>query len=164
MKLHLAGRNENAPLALVAGLSGEPFLVFLRWTSYSCLHCAHVFWRDFWPYNVRLGCGQRTFNNCGKLFVDGSREWPELKTTRKLRFLFPPALLGISGGLFLAGILSVWISPRDEPSVDIVVIMSLFALVPLMTWCLIRLFWVYRSIHRYERKVPSTQAAFGKVN
>src|SRR6266487_4682558 len=108
------------------------FLPFLRWTSYSCPHCNRVFRRDYWPNNVRLGNGERTCRECARVFDDGSREWPELSLARRLRFLFPPLLRGISGGFVVAAILGVFITPRDEHSWLVVVIVLGFSLIPVI--------------------------------
>src|SRR5690348_5365865 len=83
MRLPSATRRDYNPPAIVFPLG------FLRWTSYSCPHCKHVFRRDFWPYNVGLGSGGRLCRHCGKVFVDGAREWPDLTLPKKLRFFFP---------------------------------------------------------------------------
>jgi hypothetical protein len=101
MKIDLlpAIREDHNPLALVGllgGLQAAP-LIFLRWTSYSCPHCGRTFRRDFWQYNVGLGSGKRVCRQCGKFFDDGTREWPDLPSAKKLRFLFPPLLVAVCG-------------------------------------------------------------------
>jgi len=142
------------------------FLPFVRWTTFSCPHCDAVFRRDYWPRNVRLGSGERICPQCARVFDDGSREWPELGLASKLRFLFPPLLSGISGGFLVAAILSLFITPRDEHSWLVVVMVSAFALVPVMVWCLARMIWVVRSRNRYETGAPTTRRRFesGRTN
>jgi len=154
MKLPSADKSDNNDFALLALATRGPFLGFIRWTSYSCPHCHHVFRRDFWPNNVRLGRGERTCHNCGKPFDDGSREWPELSLTRKIRVFFPPLLVGIWGGFTLAGILSFFLAPRDEHSLGIVIFAFLFGLMPVIFTCPIRLIWISRSKNRYEIAPP----------
>jgi hypothetical protein len=136
------------------------FLPLLRWTSFSCPHCNRVFRRDYWPSNVRLGSGERTCPQCARVFDDGSREWPELRLASKLRFLFPPLLSGISGGLLVAAILSFFITPRDEHSWLVVVMVSAFGLIPAMVWFLARMIWVVRSKNRYETGAPMMRRIF----
>jgi hypothetical protein len=158
MNLPSAIRKDRDLLALAGLHFLSPyfaFLPFLRWTSYSCPHCNCVFRRDYWPNNVRLGNGERTCQECTRVFDDGSREWPELSLTRRLRFLFPPLLIGISGGFVVAAILSVFITPRDEHSWLVVAIVFGFSLIPVIIWCPVRLVWVLRSKHRYENEPAS---------
>lgn len=141
-------REDHHPFPFAAFLGNLVPLAFLRWTSYSCPHCARTFRRDFWQYNVRLGNGRRLCRQCGEAFDDGTREWAELTLPRKLRFLFPPFLVAIFGGFALAAILSLFIGPRDEHSWIIVVTVSAFALIPVMLWCSVRLIPVARSKRR----------------
>jgi hypothetical protein len=153
MHLPTAIREDHNPVALL-GLFGplplRPFL-FLRWTSYTCPHCGHVFRRDFWPNKLKLGSGKRICRQCCKVFDDGTREWPELTLAKKFRFLFPPLLIGICGGLELANILTFFITPRDEHSLPLVVVMSLaIAFVILLVWFPVRLIWILRSNTRYK--------------
>jgi hypothetical protein len=156
--LPLAIRKDRDPLALAGLHFLSPylaFLPFLRWTSYSCPHCHGVFRSDYWPNNVRLGNGERTCRECARVFDDGSREWPELSLARRLRFLFPPLLVGISGGFVAAAILSVYVTTWDEHSLVVVFIVSGFGLIPLILWCPVRLIWIFRSKHRYETEPAS---------
>jgi hypothetical protein len=125
-------------------------LIFLRWTAYKCPHCGHVFRRDFWSANFWLGPGDRICKNCGDIFDDGSREWPELSMARKFRIFFPPLLVGISGGFMLAGVLTLFL---PVPDWRVVLFASVIALLPALLWSLIRLPWVIRSIHRYNGAV-----------
>jgi hypothetical protein len=155
MSLPQAIREDNNPFS-IAGLFGlTRFFIFVRWTSYCCPHCHHVFRRDFWPNNVRLGSGERTCMNCCKVFDDGSREWPELSLAKKLRFLFPPLLIGISGALPAAAIFSVFLTPWDEHSWGLVIIIFGLSLIPVVVWGLLRLIWIFRSRHRYETRMSS---------
>ena len=144
-------RKDHDPLALAGLLGGLAPLIFLRWTSYGCPHCGATFRRDFWLYNVRLGSGKCVCRQCGKFFDDGAREWPDLALAKKLRFLFPPLLVAISGGFVVASIFSLFIGPRDEHSWIIVVTVSAFAAVPVILWCPVRLISVVRSNRRYSR-------------
>jgi hypothetical protein len=148
MSHRAAIREEHDPFA-VLGLfpSFLRVLVFLRWTSYACPHCGQVFRRDFWPEKVRLGHGQRACDECGAVFDDGTREWPQLSVFKKLRFFFPPLLIGISGGLLLAAILVSILPQRDW---RVAVVGLILALIPLFFWSLIRWPWVFRSIRRYN--------------
>jgi hypothetical protein len=155
MKLQSADKSDNNPFVLnpfvlLALATTEPFLGFIRWTSYSCPHCHHVFRSDFWPNNVKLGRGERTCNNCCKLCDDGSREWPELGLVRKLRVFFPPLLLGIWIGFSLAGIFAFLMPARDGHGLGIAVFAVLFGLMPVISTCPVRLIWVLRSNRRYE--------------
>jgi hypothetical protein len=156
MNLLPAIREDHNPFAIVGLFPGlQRLLIFVRWTSYSCPHCNAAFRRDFWPHNIWLGSGERLCRKCGTVFDDGSREWPELSLAKKLRFLFPPLLIGISGGFVVAAILSVFITPWDEHSWLVVAIVLGFSLVPVIVWCLVRLIWVLRSKHRYETEPAS---------
>lgn len=146
---HLKATREDHYGLPVAGLLPGYFrlLIFFRWTSYKCPHCGHVFRRDFWPGNVRLGSGERICTQCAGVFDDGSREWPLLPVYKKLRFFFPPLLLGISGGFLLAGILTIFL---PDPDWRVVAFSAMIALFPVLLWSLVRLPWVLRSIHRYN--------------
>jgi len=146
-------REDHNPFALLGFLPTYlRLLIFLRWTSYKCPHCGHVFRIEFWPNNVKLGSGQRLCKQCGTLFDDGSREWPELPLFRKLRLFFPPLAVGIWGGFVVAAIASLFIGPRDEHSWPVVIIVSTFGLIPALAWSPIHLIQVIRSIHRYNAR------------
>ncbi len=137
----------------------QPFfispLAFLRWTDFRCPHCHAVFRKDFWPDHVRLGSGERTCSGCAKVFDDGSREWPEMKFGRKLRFLLPPGILAMTGSLLFCAIFTLCIAPTDVVNWHIGVIIVGGSLLPTIVWCLIRLVPVNRSNLRYEHDPAS---------
>ena len=128
-------------------------LIFLRWKTYRCPHCGHVFRRDYWQRSVKLGCGQRTCSKCGTLFDDSSREWPELPAIKKLRVLFPPLLFGVCGGFLLGGVVVSLMPPRDW---RVTIAMVIFVPVPVVAYCLCRLPWVVYSVHRYNARPKVT--------
>jgi hypothetical protein len=151
-KLLPAIRKDQNPFAighLFGGIWGAS-IIFLRWTSYGCPYCENIFRRDYWQYNVHLGSGGRLCLNCGKVFDDGTREWPDLTLGRKFRFLFPPLPRAIFGGFLLAGILSPFFTPWDEHSLFVVVFAMTVGLIPLLVCSLVRLPWVLRSNRRYR--------------
>ena len=155
MNLPPAIREEHNPFALAGFFGGlQRLFIFIRWTSYACPHCKGIFRRDFWPANVRLGSGEHVCRKCGKVFDNGAREWPELTLGTKLRFFLPPPLVAISGGFVVAGVLSFFITPRDEHSLLVVAVVSAFGLVPVLVWSPVRLIWVLRSKQRYLRELP----------
>ena len=122
----------------------------LRWTSYACPHCKSVFRRDFWPENVRLGNPERICKGCGKPFDDGAREWPELKLSRKLRFLFPPGVQAMTGGFLFCAIFALVIAPKDVVNPIVIGVVSGVSLLPTLLWCSIRFLSVLRSTDRFE--------------
>jgi hypothetical protein len=136
-------------------VSPLPFLAFLRWTSYECPHCHGVFRRNFWPYNVRLGSGERICRKCGKPFDDGSREWLELRFAQKLRFLLPPGILAMTGSLLFCAVFTLFIAPRNVVNWHIGALIIGVALSPTVLWILVRLLLVYRSLQRYEADLSS---------
>jgi hypothetical protein len=151
MKHDLAIREENSPFGLVGLFPGpQRLLIFLRWTSYSCPYCRHVFRRDFWPSNVRLGCGERLCRECGKVFDDGTREWPELGLGARLRFIFAPLLVGIWGGFTVAGVIVAFGPARDEHSLFIVMFASAVGLIPIVLSSPFSMIAVLRSKRRCE--------------
>jgi hypothetical protein len=98
-------REDHNPFILAPFVVGgeASFLIFCRWTDYRYPHCHHVFRREFWPDNVRLGSAERLCKYCGKIFDDGSREWPVLALGKRLRYFLPPGMLAAAGGgLFCA--------------------------------------------------------------
>jgi len=133
MDLPQARREEHNPLAV------EGRLVLLRSTTHRCPHRRGAARRDFWPNNVKLGSGEHIWRKCGRVFDDGSHEWPVLSLAKRLRFLFPPLLIGISGGFVVAAILSVLSTPWDEHSWLVILIAWGFSLIPIIVWCPIRL-------------------------
>ena len=158
MNLLPAIREDHDPFAVPALLPGpQRLLIFLRWTSYCCPHCKTVFHKDFWPSNVRLGCGKRTCRKCGRVFKDGSREWPELGRAQKFRFYLPPGIQAITGGLLFCAIFTLVIAPRDVLNIPAGVIVFLVFLSPTFVWCLVRLLWVQRSRHRFESEPHTMQ-------
>jgi hypothetical protein len=153
MNLPGAVREDHNPFALVGLFPGcQRFLIFLRWRSYKCPHCGHVFRRDYWPANIRIGSGVHLGRKCGLEFDDGSREWPELSLAQKLRRFFPPLLMAIWGGFVVASILSLFIGPRDEHSLLVIVLVSSFGLMPTLIWSPLPLYSVVRSIRRYNNR------------
>ena len=165
MRLPPAIRVDHDPFALApVEIPGTPrrgyplaILGILRWTSYACPHCHGVVRRDFWPYNIRLGNPERICKRCGRPFDDGSREWPELQLSQKLRFFLPPGILATAGGLLFCAIFTLLIAPRDVVNVlTSVVVVSAF-LSPIFLWCLVRLLWVFRSKNRFENDPSSSR-------
>jgi DNA-directed RNA polymerase subunit RPC12/RpoP len=147
-----ATREDHNCLPLAGFLPGYfRLLIFLRWTSYKCPHCGKAFRWDFWPGNIRLGEGKRICSQCGTQFDDGSREWEQLLTVKKLRYFFPPLLIGISGGFLLASFVTIFL---PDPDWRLTVCALVMALVPVFLWSLVRLPWVLRSIHRYNAMSP----------
>ena len=142
----------GVPIRSVSRLS---LFVFLRWTSYACPHCKFAFRRDFWPENIRLGNSERICKECGKPFDDGAREWPELKLSRKLRFLFPPGVQVMTGGFLFCAIFTLVIAPKDVVNPIVIAVVSGVSLLPTLLWCSIRFLSVLRSTDRFEttRKV-----------
>src|SRR5580704_15240964 len=74
---------------------------YVRWTSYRCPYCGARFRTDYIPRKVILGHGERTCSGCGKVFDDGSREWPELTTSERIRYLVPVPMVGVIAGCLL---------------------------------------------------------------
>jgi hypothetical protein len=136
-------------------------LGFIRWTTFSCPHCLQVFRRDYLPHNVRLGDGERICSKCGKFFDDGSREWPELGASQKLRFLCPTPLIGILAGLLICCVITLAIVPREQLKPVAIVLIIAVGLVPLIPWCLLRMPRIYNSIHRYETELGTTRRILG---
>jgi len=116
-------------------------------TSYRCPHCGHLLHADFWSGNIRLGPGVRHCAQCGELYDDGSREWPQLTAGTKLRFCCPPILAGISGGMVLAAFAVLFV---PQPDWRMTVFGLILAFVPMFLFFLFRLPWVLLSIHRYN--------------
>jgi hypothetical protein len=141
-------RNPFAMAPLFGGIWGTS-LIFFRWTCYGCPYCESIFRRDYWQHSVHLGSGERLCPNCGKVFDDGTREWPELTLGRKLRFLFPPLPVAIFGGFLLAGILSSTMTP-DGHGLFVVVFAMTVGLIPLLIFSLAQLPWIFRSNRRYR--------------
>jgi uncharacterized membrane protein YedE/YeeE len=94
---------------------------------------------------------KRVCRSCGKVFDEGTREWPELTLAKKLRFLFPPWLLGIFGGFELPGILVLFIASHDEHRIFLFVFSSVIAFGIVIMWLSVRLIWVVRSKRRFSR-------------
>src|SRR5258708_18842210 len=121
-------------------------------TSYTCPHCGHVLYVDFWSQNVRLGPGIRKCTQCGESYDDGSREWPQLPFNQKLRYCFPPVVIGICGGIVLAAIAVLFL---PQPDWRVMVAGLVIASSPLLLCCLVRAPWVFVSISRYNKSVSS---------
>ena len=153
MKRPLVIREDNSPVPFAGFATGYwKLLGFLRWTSYACPHCYKVFRRDFWPNNIRLGCGERSCANCGNVFDDGSHEWKDLRPGAKLRVFCPPLLGGIWGGFAVAGILSYFAFPRDEHSLFVAVFAFSIGIIPVLLCAPYHLGAVRRSNRRYEAR------------
>jgi len=131
----------------------SPFFAFLplvRWTSLGCPHCNRIFRRDYWPQNVRLGSGERSCSGCSNAFDDGSREWPELSSSKKFRYFIPPGIQAVGGAGLFCVIFTLIIAPRDVVNFATGTLLFSFFLSPVLAWSLIRLLFVRRSIRRFE--------------
>lgn len=143
-----AVRKNHDPFSLL------PPLILVRWTDHCCPHCKQVYRRTYFPASVFLGNGRRTCSACGKVFDDESREWPELRTGQKLRFLLPPPILGLIGGFLLSGVFALGFF-LDTGST---VLQAVFVLgvslvvpsVPTLAWSAIHLPGIRRSTRRYR--------------
>jgi hypothetical protein len=139
-------------------------LALFRWTEFRCPHCREVFRRDYLPHKIRLGSGERTCEHCGKIFDDGSREWPELPANEKFRCILPPPLVGVTIGLLICIVLTVIFASRERADfVGVVAVVSVF-LLPVVPWFAIRIPQIYRSIYRYENEISPTRQNRGIVN
>jgi hypothetical protein len=116
-------------------------------TSYRCPYCGHLLHADFWSGNIRLGPGVQHCVQCGELYDDGTREWPQLTTGKKLRFCCPPILAGIAGGMALAAFAVLFL---PQPDWWMTVFGLILAFVPMFLFFLFRLPSVLLSIHRYN--------------
>src|ERR671925_899512 len=158
MGLPKAIRKDNDPfsappvqaLGILRPLWPLPLLAFLRCTSYSCPHCYGVFRIDYWPNNIRLGNGERICRKCGKMFDDESREWPELRWTKKLRFFLPPGVQAVTGGLLFCAIFTLLIAPRNVVNIWAVLLVVSVFVSPVLLRCVIRFVAVIRSNHRFK--------------
>ena len=160
----------GSPLPRVIHKGHNPFawfgiLQFIRWTDHLCPRCGLVFRRTYFPSVVLLGAGELYCDQCGSLFDSGLREWPELRTGQKLRFLFPPGILGMAGGVVLCGVIALFFVPRDKlnwPGIALIVTVTVgIAVVPVIVWCLVRVPAIRRSIERYEAGTVATRRRFG---
>jgi len=78
-----------------------------------------------------------------------------LKLVKKLRFFLPPGVIVVSFSFLLFGIGMLVVAPRDVIDGVFVVTALAMALSPTIAWCLIRMLWVLRTIHRYEDEAAS---------
>lgn len=149
MSIARAIRKDHNPFA-VLGL-----FEFVRWTDHCCPHCQKVYRRTYFPGSVFLGNGRRTCSECRRDFDDESREWPELRSGQKLRFLLPPAVLGLSGGVLLSAGIALFLASRDQADWVFEVCILVFSLgvstVPPLVWSAIRLPAIRRSTERHRR-------------
>jgi len=74
---------------------------------------------------------------------------------QEARVRLPTPFIGISGGYVVAAILSVLVTPWDEHSWLVVLMVLGSSLIPIVVWCPIRLICVRRSKNRYETELPS---------
>src|SRR5690348_1612178 len=127
---------------------------FVRWTDHCCPHCRQVYRRSYFPAAVFLGDGRRTCSSCRMAFDDESREWPELRSGQRLRFLMPPPILGFFGGVLLCGVLALLIAPRDQVTrVSAVLVLSVSLVmsgIPVLAWSAVHLPAIRRSTKRYK--------------
>jgi hypothetical protein len=143
---------KTGPVTVFDQEYGQYFSISLPCTSYTCPHCGHILHADFWSQNVRIGPGYRKCVQCGEGYDDGSREWPQLPFSQKLRYCFPPVLRGICGGFLLAVAVVLFVPQRDW---RLAVAGLGIASFPWLLWCLVRLPWVLLSIRRYNKSVSS---------
>jgi hypothetical protein len=149
-------RDDHRPFNQAAILLPVPrsvpfmFLAFVRWTRDACPQSHSAFRRDFWPQNVRLGCGGTVCRNCGQSFDDGSREWPQLTWSKKLRYFLPPGIQAVAGGGLFCIIFIFFIAPGDAIDWQFTVFLPLFFLSPVLIWSLGRFLFVLGSTRRFR--------------
>jgi hypothetical protein len=159
------GPFDQAAILLPALTRSAPFalLIFLRWTSYSCSHCHSMFRRDFWPQNVRLGCGSTICTKCGQPFDDGSREWPQLTWGKKLRYFLPPGIQALAGGGLFCIIFTFFIAPGNAIDWQFMVFLPLFFLSPVLIWSPGRFLFVLRSTRRFHEAAVSPMSSNAQI-
>lgn len=129
-------------------------LPFVRWTDFRCPCCREAFRRTYLPRKVMLGGGDRTCPNCGKLFDDGFREWPELSVSEKAQYLLPTPVMGIIGGFLVCAFIVFWGASRLGGNIDWAFFKQFaigFAAL-LMIWCGTRIAGIQRSLNRYATR------------
>jgi hypothetical protein len=89
------------------------------------------------------------------IFDDESKEWPELLKGQKFRFLVPPGVLGLSGGVLLCAVIALVFASLDEDiAVALVaVILVVISTIPPLVWAAVRLPAIRRSAKRYDAVV-----------
>jgi hypothetical protein len=122
---------------------------YIRWTSYRCPYCGARFRTAYVPRKVSLGQGDRTCSGCGKVFDDGSREWPELTTSERTRYLLPVPIVGILAGYALCAAIPFLRRPLNPGELIFVAFMTLFLLAFMVPWLCWRFLSISKSRARY---------------
>jgi hypothetical protein len=148
----VAAINPRMPNARAIRKDHNPFvffglLKFVRWPDHCCPHCNEVYRRTYFPDSVIFGDGRRTCAACGMIFDDESREWPELRTGQKLRFLMPPPILGLFGGVLLSGVLALALARGQVAWIAFAAgVLLVVSTLPALAWTAIHLPAIRRSI------------------
>jgi hypothetical protein len=131
----------------------DPFwgglLRYIRWTCYRCPYCQMSFRTDYVPRKVILGNGERTCLNCGKVFDDGSREWPGLNLSEKVRYLLPVPVVGILAAYVVCCSIPFFRRPLNPGELIVVAFMTVVLLVAMVPWLLLRYLAIRKSRDRY---------------
>ena len=156
-------REDHDPLKWLAGVGTLTFFAFLRWTDFRCPYCKVAFRRTYLPRKVTLGSGERTCPSCGRVFDDGSREWPELGPGLKIEHLFPTPAMGIIGGVLICLILVLALGFVRQVDWPVFVWLSGGLFLFMLLLLAIRMPGIRRSMRRYKNEQDSTRHATARV-
>lgn len=111
-------REDHDPLKLLTGIGAGTLFAFLRWSDFRCPNCRAIFKRAYLPNEIHLGRGEHACLSCGRLFDDGSREWPQLSQSDKIRYILPTPIMGVIGGFLICTALAIFAALDPRGSVN----------------------------------------------
>ena len=109
-ELARAIRSDREPLKLLARIGIGALFAFARWSDFGCPHCGATFQKTYLPNEVRLGQGKRICTSCAGAFDDGSREWRQLSSDEKIRYILPTPIMGVIGGVIVCTTLAFFLA------------------------------------------------------
>jgi len=126
-------------------------VIVSRHFSFRCGACGKEYTNRL--SRVVLGTGKRRCRSCGKVFLDGCKEWPELGGSKKFEYFFPTTVLGFVAAAIIIPLFAIWID-RDQPQdgFEIGGFIFLAILLPWLPYFLLQWRHIPKSRARFERR------------
>jgi len=127
----------------------------LRPLKFSCPFCRRVYARSL--SRVRLGPGIRRCRRCGRIFTDGSIEWPEADPKQRREYLFPErGVIYVIGEVAIGVVLALLERKSWTECLALAVWLAAVGLLLLSFRLIYCRFKIRQSNFRYQKKLLET--------
>ncbi len=123
----------------------------LDYTNFCCPDCWQPYMSSLSP--LHLGTGRRRCPNCGAIFCDGSREWPELTRMERFEYVFPATVLVFTSVAVILMVVALVVSNSLREWDLMAGVVSFTMVLPWLPYFLSRRTQIVESKERYARKL-----------